>query len=64
MHSRVFYVFIAFKVIFILLHIKKTGLDLVSASTDMFLVVVSNHMYDFQGRSSAKVLPCQIDSYR
>lgn len=48
MHSRVFYVFISFKVIFIFLHIKKIGLDLVSASADMVLVVVSNHMYGFQ----------------
>lgn len=48
MHSRVFHVFISFKVIFIFLHIKKIGLDLVSASADMVLVVISNHMYGFQ----------------
>lgn len=48
MHSRVFHVFISFKVIFTFLHIKKIGLDLVSASADMVLVVISNHMYGFQ----------------
>lgn len=43
MHSRVFYVFISFKVIFIFLHIKKIGLDLVSASADN--IAICNIVY-------------------